>query len=290
MRKLCGDDTLAHVVIATTMWSDVETELAEKRQRQLAASDAFFKPALDKGARLLRHANTVESAHSIIRELIGLPPEPLQIQRETVEERKELVETHAGQDLKVVLNQLEEKHKTNLGRMTQEMHELMADTDTRKQLLIDELRDLLKDARGLLAKVEKERDQLLESGRRHEEQFRRMYEAMTARDRELMLLRQQAQDQQARVEQLEQVLANTQRALAILHLQQGGREAERKLDEMVRAENARREKTSEKQPPYAAQARAAHEERTEPVSRAEPQAQKPRLGFFSAVWDYVWGS
>jgi hypothetical protein len=62
-RKLCGDDTLKNVVIVTNTWSEVGQAKGEMREAEL--KNKFFKPALDKGAQMLRHDNTVQSAHNI---------------------------------------------------------------------------------------------------------------------------------------------------------------------------------------------------------------------------------
>ena len=80
------------------MWSRVKPEVGKEREAQLMSKDIFFKPALDNGARMVRHGNTVPSAQGIIRLLIDNRPLPLQIQRELVDENKDLVETRAGRE------------------------------------------------------------------------------------------------------------------------------------------------------------------------------------------------
>jgi len=63
-RKLCGDDTLKNIVIVTNMWGEVGQAKGQMREAEL--KNKFFKPTLDKGAQMLRHDNTVESAHNIL--------------------------------------------------------------------------------------------------------------------------------------------------------------------------------------------------------------------------------
>ncbi|KAJ1304953.1 hypothetical protein OPQ81_006085 [Rhizoctonia solani] len=94
-RKMCGTQTLKNVIIATNMWSNPPTDIQERREQQLQTE--FFRDALDGGARMVRR-NTQgrESAHRIIRQLIGQAPLPLRIDVEISVEKKELHETEAG--------------------------------------------------------------------------------------------------------------------------------------------------------------------------------------------------
>lgn len=71
-RKLCGEQTLKNVVIMTNMWGRVTPEVGEARERELTTQ--FFKPAADKGAWFLRHLETVETARSVIRAILGNHP------------------------------------------------------------------------------------------------------------------------------------------------------------------------------------------------------------------------
>ena len=209
-RKLCGDDTLKNVVIVTNMWSDVSSEVGEKRERELSGSELFFKPALEKGAHMVRHDNTVASAHRIIREIIGFPPTPLQIQVETVDEHKTLAQTDAGQDLKDELERQAAKHKQELDGLRSEMEELLSTKDAQHKTEIDELNDALRDVQGQLDKVEGEARQLREehelSRKEHAEKMRLMAESMAEREAELRTLQTHARKQTAKVEELEKAL------------------------------------------------------------------------------------
>lgn len=83
-RKLCGDSTLRNVMIVSNMWEKVPKDVGEARERELATN--FLGPVLNKDARLMRHHNTVESAHNIIRAIGGNTPIPLKIQPEVFDE------------------------------------------------------------------------------------------------------------------------------------------------------------------------------------------------------------
>ena len=214
-RKLCGDETLKNVLIVTNMWDEVDPAIGAARERELAEKDVFFRPALEKGARMVRHQNTVESAHSIVREIIGFPAVPLQIQLETVDEHKKLVDTDVGQDVKTELDKAEAKHLNELDGLRSTVQELLAENAAKHHEEIQELRDSMGGLQGQLAKVRAQAEQLLEeneiSRREHEEKMRLMAEAMAERETELRTLQERTREQNKRLEHMTTVLEDAER-------------------------------------------------------------------------------
>lgn len=99
-QKLCGNEILRNALIVTTMWSDVDPKQGENRERELATADDLFKPVLDNGAQLVRHDGTLESAQAILRMFTTTNEDTtLRIQRELVDEGKEIIDTAAGAEL-----------------------------------------------------------------------------------------------------------------------------------------------------------------------------------------------
>jgi hypothetical protein len=125
-RQLCGDSTLKNVVLVTNMWGEVSKEVGEAREAELAREDIFFKPVVEKGARLLRHDNTVESVQEILRFIIGNQPRSLRIQRELVDEKKNISQTAAGAELNRDLLQQAEKHRLEMIVLQDEMRGLFS--------------------------------------------------------------------------------------------------------------------------------------------------------------------
>ena len=156
-RNLCGDNVLKNVVIVTNMWSRVELEDGEAREAELMAEDIFFKPALEGGAKMARHENTVPSAVAIIRLLIDNRPLPLQIQQELVDEHRDIAETTAGQELNQELNKEIRKHQEDIRTLAEEMEQAAKEKDeeTRSELEIEtrrmheEMRRFQEEARRL---------------------------------------------------------------------------------------------------------------------------------------------
>ncbi|KAJ7821981.1 hypothetical protein B0H13DRAFT_2127900 [Mycena leptocephala] len=99
-RQLCGDSMLKNTVIVTNMWVEVGCEVAEA---ELVNNNAWFKLILDKGTRLFRHHNDIQSAQTIIHSIIENQPRTLQIQNEIVDLRKDISQTAAGEELNRML-------------------------------------------------------------------------------------------------------------------------------------------------------------------------------------------
>ena len=85
-------------------------------------------------------SSTVSGA-AIVRTIVGFPAAALQIQVETVDERKALAQTDAGQDLAAELARLAEAHKEELAGLRGEMAELLSAKDAQHKTEIDELND-----------------------------------------------------------------------------------------------------------------------------------------------------
>ena len=124
---------MKNVVLVTNMWDEVPHDVGEAREREL--SSVFFRPVLDLGAQMVRHHDTAESAHDIIRRIMGNRPIVLQIQQELVDEQKDIVNTVAGEAINRELNRQIRRHQLELEGIQEEMAKLLAeDEQTRWEL------------------------------------------------------------------------------------------------------------------------------------------------------------
>jgi hypothetical protein len=103
------------------MWGEVTPQLGEERERELAIQDDFFKPALDKGAKMMRHHNNLDSAHEIIRHLLRNNPMALKIQREIVEEHRDVSQTAAAEEIERELRAQMERQRIEAERVKREI-------------------------------------------------------------------------------------------------------------------------------------------------------------------------
>ncbi|KAJ2935050.1 hypothetical protein H1R20_g2003, partial [Candolleomyces eurysporus] len=121
-RRLCGEQTLRNVVIVTNMWSAVDPQLGAQREQELLTQDDLgFKSALEKGAKMMRHDGTGQSAADILRYILGNNnPMALQIQREIVDEKKDVSQTAAADEIEKELRAERERQKAEAERKQHE--------------------------------------------------------------------------------------------------------------------------------------------------------------------------
>ena len=114
LQKICGPDSLANVVIVTTMWDMVTPEEGLRREQELRSSDSMFKFLLDGGANMMRHDGTHKSAADVVKYLLGKSTTTIQIVREIVHENKALEDTAAATELRKDIHALLMKHKNEM--------------------------------------------------------------------------------------------------------------------------------------------------------------------------------
>jgi len=136
-RKLCGNGTLSNAAIVTNHWGLVDWDIGEAREKELVNQEVFFKPAFDGGAKLLRHYHTSESAHAIVRELLGNRPKPLLIQEQLVDRHMNLGDTDAGEELNREMLQQIENLKEERQIMQQEKEEAIRTNNEKMKQWVD---------------------------------------------------------------------------------------------------------------------------------------------------------
>ena len=120
-RKLCGDENLKNVMLATTKWGITPPEDAERRDHELHSESGFWKPMIVAGSLIRRFENSAASAQALIEELLqqGTKVFVPAIQREMVQ-GKELSETNAGALLNEGLNTLKEQYRKEKDALIEE--------------------------------------------------------------------------------------------------------------------------------------------------------------------------
>lgn len=99
-KKLCGVDALSHVILATTMWENVNPKDGIERERELRETEDFWGWMLQQGSKLERHTNDEQSAMRLLS-LFASPTSNasdfvVDLQRQMVDQGKALDETAAG--------------------------------------------------------------------------------------------------------------------------------------------------------------------------------------------------
>ena len=195
-RSLCGEENLKNVRIVTTNWSRVSEEEGNRRENDL--KHVAFKALVDAGAQMRRHANTLESAHQIMSELIPLKPVTMKIQEE-LRDGKKLADTAAGKVLTEEMREMQKRHEREMADLKKEM-ELAAKANDRA--LRAELAQERKTLEDKIARVEADRVKLertLEEERKAQESRRNEESAQLARLMEQLV--EERRDTQTRIAQ-----------------------------------------------------------------------------------------
>lgn len=146
------------------MWGEVSHDVGESRESELSSN--VFKPVLDKGARIARHYDTAQSAHDVIRMIMGNHPLVLQIQRELIDEHKDIVNTAAGEAINRELDEQIRRHQVELNAIQEEMMQASKEKDeeTRQELeeearkLQEQMEKIKKDSEEMASNYIKEKE------------------------------------------------------------------------------------------------------------------------------------
>jgi hypothetical protein len=152
-KKICGEDAFSHVVIATTMWSEL-TDVAsgDRRVKERCSGPNFWGDLINGGARHQKHDDNTSSAHKIIRMLMNKDTQPLLMQQELEKSNGVLYETSASQQLHIDLGVA---GTLELERLEELRKELKTATDDRAALLED-----LRLLREKVENIERQKDLL----------------------------------------------------------------------------------------------------------------------------------
>ncbi|KAF9781349.1 P-loop containing nucleoside triphosphate hydrolase protein [Thelephora terrestris] len=200
-RQLCGDSTLKNVVFVTNMWGKVEDALGAAREKELA--EVYFRPALEKDAQLARHHNTPQSAHEIIRRIMQNNPAPLLIQRELVDEGKDIKQTSAGVAVNEELTKAMERHEAEMNALREDMRQALEEKDEWMR------KELEEESRKLKTQVDKMRTEMANMATKYNEERMKTEQAMRRMQEQGVQERQKAYEEH--MKQIEELRAELER-------------------------------------------------------------------------------
>ena len=150
--ELFSEPRLENFIIITNAWSEVSRDTGETHENRLSNS-----MILRKGARMVRHDNTTQSAHDIIRRITRGRSAALRIQREDV------VDTEALEADNRRLNEQIRQYRAELEEVREEtMHVLKGKDEEMVRALREkdeEMMQVLKEAEAAVAQALKEKDE-----------------------------------------------------------------------------------------------------------------------------------
>jgi hypothetical protein len=155
-RKLCGDEPLGNVILCTTFWGKVDAATGAQREDELRTNREFWGSMIARGSRMVRFTDR-QSGLDIVSDLLEKSPIILDIQRELVDQEKNLIETAAGITVNEELLREEAKHAAEREKIQEEMREALKQKDDELQQILEEQQERL-DRR--LDKIHRQQEQL----------------------------------------------------------------------------------------------------------------------------------
>ena len=182
-RELYGEKTLKNVTLMTNMRREVTLQEGATREQQLR--EEYLKAGIKKGARIERRTNTPESVRAILREILKNRPAVLKIQRELIDESKDIGETGAGAELNREIREFAGKHQKEMRELEENMRRAMEDKDEESWEELEEgrrkMEKLQKDSAEMQHKFEQARREMEERmDSRFEAQMLRIHAAYEA--------------------------------------------------------------------------------------------------------------
>lgn len=109
MKKLCGEGSLANVVLATTMWENVSGEEGTRREEEL--KQKFWKEMIEYGSTVRRiMTGRADDARALVKSMLNNRPTSTRLQEE-LRDGKTLIQTEVGIEIRDELARLEQKLK-----------------------------------------------------------------------------------------------------------------------------------------------------------------------------------
>ncbi|KAL8330289.1 hypothetical protein RB593_001345 [Gaeumannomyces tritici] len=185
-KKLCGDDALRKVILATTMWDIVPRPAAEARENELVETPEFWGYMVSKGSRLYQHDNTLARAREIVESLITggdltRPTIVLDLQDQMVTQERPLQETAAGIELEAEIARERKRWEKELREAREMMNEAIRLRDSESAKALSELKA---DYTNKIEWMKSEHKKLrTDTEKLHKERFLRVVNVIRAQDR-----------------------------------------------------------------------------------------------------------
>jgi hypothetical protein len=174
-KKLCGDDTLRSVVLATTMWDfNPNEETGKARELELHRQPLLWKPMIDQGSKVFRQDNGLVSAMRIIQYLIDTRrPVILDIQREMVDQKMQLGQTGAGSEVATEVEKAKQYYDKRIKDLETELRDALSKQDHERR---EEIEDTKKEFQSKLLKGQDELRRLQADTDELHEEMKKRYE------------------------------------------------------------------------------------------------------------------
>ncbi|KAF5527233.1 Vegetative incompatibility protein HET-E-1 [Colletotrichum aenigma] len=167
-----------NVILVTTMWEEVRPNIGKQREEELRTKPGYWGEMIDRGSRIARHHNHYESARNIIHSLVNTTTQTtLAIQKEMVDEKRDLHDTSAGKELDGILTLERERFAHDIEQLKQDMAEARELQDKESQ---EQIQLLQKQREAEIGKLLQQQETMKVSLEQlHEEKFTKLEQLIT---------------------------------------------------------------------------------------------------------------
>lgn len=176
-REVVGPENMRHCYLVTTKWSKQPGSVSEDREIELQSNKDFWKPLLDRGAKMVRFHDSMQSAITIIRPLTQCPEFLFKLTVEFNVQKKKLDETSSGKmaneelekakaAFKKELEDLREDQRLALESKDKEMLDMI---ETEKAKLQTEIENMKRGQELLQKKADNDKQTLMKKIESHHE-------------------------------------------------------------------------------------------------------------------------
>ncbi|KAJ4194398.1 hypothetical protein NW755_003154 [Fusarium falciforme] len=128
-KKLCGQNALKNVVLATTMWEWAPSEMARSREKELIETSEYWGYMMKHGSMCFR-VDSPDSEKHIVQHLANHNnPVTTDLQTQLVDERRRLNKTSAGQELQTEVAKDKRRWERAVQETRTEMREAKRQSD-----------------------------------------------------------------------------------------------------------------------------------------------------------------
>ena len=125
-KKLVGSGNMSSVALVSTMWNANSGQEEEDRDRRLRETPEYWGDMIKERAHAHRHSGDRASAIKIITPLMHNERKVLNLQKELVDEKKDLNRTEAGQEVNAEMNKQREALERRIDQTKEEMSKALA--------------------------------------------------------------------------------------------------------------------------------------------------------------------
>lgn len=210
-QKLCGKQSLSHVVLATTMWDKLEDPVeGERREDELINHEDWWGDMRDLGSEVRRHDGTLDSALCIIDYIMNLEGNGTvtALAEDIIDKKLPLESTAVGKEVRKDLLEADARHADEVKQVKESMEAMIAAGNQKAAAKLEAMKKEMEEA-----KVQRDKDmedlkqKYSDIEQQNKEEHDKLVDTLEA---EVKLFKEQAKTSKKNHDRLETSLKNDQ--------------------------------------------------------------------------------